>query len=410
MVGLLAAGYATERALAILAEALGGRRPAAIGLSAAALVALPFALGEEATLRTPAIDAVAGQSRSLVRAAFLAATGGPAALPAPPRVAGLPGLKRHDVYLVFIESYGTVAFDDPKFAATLRPALDGFAARVAGAGYQIVSGRLVSPTYGGGSWFAHSTLATGIRIGDQFLYRRVREGAPRGLAHDFRAAGYRTVVAMPGLKKPEPGATEFWGFDAAYYTAQLGYDGPPFGWFDIPDQYTLRTFAEREQAARRRIGKPLFAQIVLVSSHTPFAPLPPYVADWDDVGHYASVPEAAWREIYASPDWSRLDRPYLASLAYDFHVLGDWIADRVGDGALVILLGDHQPPTLVGGTRQPWTVPIHVLSRDADLLRPFKALGYTEGLAPPAGARGMESFLGDFLAAYGKPPSLSATR
>ena len=62
--------------------------------------------------------------------------------------------------------------------------------------------------------------------------------------------------------------------------------GPRFGWFDIPDQYTLRRFAAHELTPGHA---PLFAQIVLVSSHTPFAPVPPYLADWSDAGAYKTV-------------------------------------------------------------------------------------------------------------------------
>jgi hypothetical protein len=47
-------------------------------------------------------------------------------------------------------------------------------------------------------------------------------------------------------------------------------------------------------------------------------------------------------------------------------------------------------------------VPIHVLSRDPDLIWPFAAAGYAEGAMPPRTGdfKGMESFLDDFLKAF----------
>jgi hypothetical protein len=68
----------------------------------------------------------------------------------------------------------------------------------------------------------------------------------------------------------------------------------------------------------------------------------------------------------------------------------------------VIILGDHQPPGIVSGATSPWTVPIHVLSRDPALLAPFARQGYEEGALPPRTdmVKGMESFLGDFLAGF----------
>jgi hypothetical protein len=239
---------------------------------------------------------------------------------------------------------------------------------------------------------------------DPLLSRLVLDSGRRPLARYMEAAGYRTVDVMPGIKKPWPDGG-YWGFERSYYAAELRYDGPPFGWFDIPDQYTLRRFAEREMAPGH---PPLFAEIVLVSSHTPFAPVPPYVADWDDAGDYRSVPQAEWARVYRQPDWGNLEGPYLDSVVYDLRVLGQWLA-RLEGAPLVIVMGDHQPPGFVSGAQQPWTVPVHVLSRDPGLLRPFAAQGYVAGALPPrdGSSRGMETFLANFLAAY-RAPALAA--
>jgi hypothetical protein len=310
--------------------------------------------------------------------------------------ADLAGVKGADVLLIYVESYGMVALDEPRYREVVAPALERFAAKTAAAGYQIVSDRILSPTFGGGSWLAHGTMASGIKL-DQLTSRLLLASNRRSLPRYLSAAGYRTVEVMPGIKSPAA-EDKFWGFDKSYYAADLGYEGPAFGWFTIPDQYTLKIFAEREVHSRH----PLFAQIVLVSSHTPFYPVPPYVADWDDAGLYKSIGQAEWDRIYRQPDWDRLEEPYLESLAYDFDVLGDFLADRVADGTLVILLGDHQPPAFISGDKQPWTVPIHVLAKDPDLLAPFTAQGYTPGVFPAQTAPflRMEGFLPAFLDSF----------
>ncbi len=130
--------------------------------------------------------------------------------------------------------------------------------------------------------------------------------------------------------------------------------------------------------------------------------MPPYLSDWADCSAFATVPTAAWAEITRPPDWTALAPDYLKSLKYDFTVLGDWLATRMPGRALVILLGDHQPPAIVGGELQQWTVPIHVLSRDPDLVAPFIAAGYVTGIVPTQAPphQGMEEFLPDFLAAF----------
>jgi len=376
-----------------------------LGLVALAMVALPIAwLGNFELPLGWRTGPVIGEQLARVYRAF-AVTHGlddryAAVLGAPqPAATALPGLKHQDVYLVFFESFGTVALDDKRYAPTVLPALDDFARRVGDAGYGLVSDRVVSPTFGGGSWLAHGTIDSGVKL-DPLLTRLITASRRETLPRYMRAAGYRSIAVMPGLKSSEP-EQSFWGFDRSYRAADLGYDGPPFGWFDIPDQYTLRRLDETEGAPGHQ---PLFAQIVLVSSHTPFVPVPPYVADWSGGDLYRNVPQADWDRIYAPPDWSHLDRAYAESVVYDLRTLSAWLARLPGD-ALVIILGDHQPPGFISGRKQPWTVPIYALSRDPDLLQPFRGAGYVEGAVPPqlAAAKGMESFLGDFLQGFAVP-------
>jgi len=316
----------------------------------------------------------------------------------PPR-SDLAGLKKRDVYLVYIESYGTTVFDTPEFRSALRGSLAQFEEELRGSGYTIASSRLVSPTFGGGSWLAHATLASGVRLDDPVLYSQLFRSGRKLLPGYLKDAGWRAVDVMPGTKTPAPEARA-WGFDREVNAAELGYRGPSFGWFAIPDQFTL----ERAAAIRDTLGAetPVFTQIVLVSSHIPFSPVPPYLADWRDAGAFSTVPAAEWDEIFRPPDWTVLAPGYLKSLKYDFAVLGDWLAKHLPGDGLVILLGDHQPPAVVGGDLQQWTVPIHVMSRDPDLVSPFKTAGYAAGLVPPRAPppKGMESFLPSFVAAF----------
>jgi hypothetical protein len=316
-----------------------------------------------------------------------------------PPGSALMGLKRRDAYLVYIESYGTTVFDTPKFRSALRGSLTEFESALRAAGYTMASNRLVSPTFGGGSWLAHATLASGIRLDDPVLYSQLLRSDRKLLPGYLKDAGWRAIEIMPGIKAPDPEARA-WGFDRDVYAAELGYHGPSFGWFAIPDQFTLERAAEIRQALGSE--SPVFTQIVLVSSHIPFSPVPPYLADWRDAGSFATVPANAWGEILRSPDWTVLAPGYLKSLKYDFAVLGDWLANHLAGDGLVILLGDHQPPAVVGGELGPWTVPVHVLSRDPDLVAPFIAAGYVAGLFPPPNPppKGMETFLPGFLAAF----------
>jgi len=347
------------------------------------------------------------QTVALVRGWHPAAGGdGPyaAALAAPPPPhSDLAGLKRRDVYVIYLESYGTTVFDTPEFLAGIGQSLTQFETSLRDAGYTIASNRLVSPTFGGGSWLAHATLASGVRLDDPVVYTLLMDSQRKLLPAYFKEAGWRTIGIAPGIKTPSSN-TRAWGFDREVYAADLDYHGPAFGWFEIPDQFTLNRTAK----IRSALGSdpPVFTQVVLVSSHIPFSPVPPYLADWNDSGAFASVSATALKEIYRQPDWSRLGPEYLKSLGYDFAALEGWLTQHMPGDGLVILLGDHQPPAVIGGRPEPpWTVPIHVLSRDPDLVAPFIAEGYVSGLVPAQKPpyRGMENFLAWFLAAFDRP-------
>ena len=62
-------------------------------------------------------------------------------------------------------------------------------------------------------------------------------------------------------------------------------------------------------------------------------------------------------------------------------------------------MGDHQPNLQLTGPGKPWSVPVHVISRNARFLAPFRDRGYTDGLLPdqPPPHAGMETFLPGFL-------------
>ncbi len=208
---------------------------------------------------------------------------------------------------------------------------------------------------------------------------------------------------MPGTTFPWPEG-EVFGYQKKYYAWNFDYKGPKYGWSPMPDQYVLDYIYRKEVANR---SQPLFIEYVLITSHAPFHLQPPYLEDWsqiDDGTIFHKKDPITFPIVW--PDLSQAGEAYITSIAYELKVIKAYLEQYVDDSALVIILGDHQPNPQITGENRPWSVPIHIISRNRDLLEPFTARGYTPGMVPrqPLPHPGMETFLYSFLQDFSTPP------
>jgi len=319
----------------------------------------------------------------------------------------LRGLRGHDVVIAFVESYGRVALDGPGMSAPVDAALDTGTARLHAAGFSARSAFLDSPTFGGLSWLAHSTLQTGLWVDDQQRYDHVVAGDRFTLSDAFRRAGWRTVGDVPSNGSSWPAGRSFYHYDRLYNAWNVGYAGPSYSYATMPDQYTLAAFERNELARHPR--RPVMAEIDLVSSHTPWTPLPRPVP-WNEVGNgsvYAGLPprgpapDVLWR------DPERVRRAYARSITYSLDTVVSFLCGyhrREHRNLVVVLLGDHQPATVVSGQGANHEVPVTVIARDPAVLRRISSWGWQDGLRP--GRRApvwpMDAFRDRFLAAYAR--------
>jgi hypothetical protein len=311
----------------------------------------------------------------------------------PTNLARLAGV---DVVFLIIESYGESVLEEPTQVARIRPELSAFQAELGARGYTMVSSVLDSPVFGGGSSLAHATLNTGVAIENPVEYELLREEKPPTLADFFGAAGHRTVLVRPGSRHVNAEG-EYLRFDQEYFGDSFDYRGPDLGWGKMPDQFVLDFVARRELGEHQQ---PRFLECALISSHTPWLAQPTLLDDWSRIGD-GSVLTTLPIKRHAT-HWSSLDRAgeaYLDSIAYDLQVLRRFLASELHNDALVVILGDHQPPGGVTGASHGHGVPVHVLSRRAALVAPFVARGYSPGMWPveKSPRAGMDSFLFAFL-------------
>ncbi|GHB34173.1 hypothetical protein GCM10010377_26170 [Streptomyces viridiviolaceus] len=318
----------------------------------------------------------------------------------------VPDLRGKDVIFTFIESYGRSAVEDPVMAPGVGRTLEASTKALAEAGFHARSGWLTSATYGGSSWLGHSTFLSGLWVDNQQRYRTVTAGDHLTLTKAFEKTGdWDTVGVMPGVQKAWPEA-EWYGLDKVYDAFGMGYEGPKFSWSTMPDQYALEAFQRLEHGRKR--DRPLMAEIILTSSHQPWAPVPTMVG-WDEIGDgsvFHGVARAGEKPSDVIADTTRSRQAYGRSVQYSVTCLTQWLERYGTDDTVLVFLGDHQPIARVSGTGASRDVPVSIVARDPKVLDAIADWNWTEGLKPAHDAPvwRMSAFRDRFLTAYGSVP------
>jgi phosphatidylglycerophosphate synthase len=318
----------------------------------------------------------------------------------------LTSLRGKDVLLVFVESYGRVAVQDSAFSPRVDAVLDQGTAQLRAAGFSSRSAFLTSPTFGGLSWLAHSTMQAGIKVDGQRRYDQLVKADRLTLTRAFKRAGWRAVGFMPANHRAWPEGHSFYRYDAIYDRRNMGYRGPDFGLPPMPDQYTFQALQRLELGKRDR--PPLFAEVDLISSHTPWTKIPRLIP-WDEVGDgsiFGRIPAEESTQAKLFGDAKRARTAYGHSIEYSLRSLFGFVQRYGNEKTVMVVLGDHQPATIVSGDGASHDVPVSVIAHDPKVMRQISGWGWQAGMlpSPQAPVWPMESFRDRFLTAFGSRP------
>ncbi|HXS64661.1 MAG TPA: CDP-alcohol phosphatidyltransferase family protein [Streptosporangiaceae bacterium] len=315
----------------------------------------------------------------------------------------LTGLRGKDVIIAVVESYGQVAVRGRSFSPGIDAVLRRHAASLSRAGWSAQSAWLTSPTFGGISWLAHSSLQSGLWVDSNQRYNQLIASNRFTLSDAFRKAGWHTVADDPSdFRSWRPGRV-FYHYEQLFNRYNVGYHGPTFSFAKVPDQYTLAEFQRNELAPGH---KPVMAEIDLVSSHIPWAPLPTMVP-WSkalDSSVYDPMPA---RSESADQVWRNSDtvrKFYGQSIQYSLTALTTWVTELNDPNLVLIVYGDHQPHTVVSGPGATHEIPISIIARDPSVFRQIGSWHWQDGLLPGPGAPSepMDAFRNQFLRAFNK--------
>jgi hypothetical protein len=322
----------------------------------------------------------------------------------------LTGLRGKDVIVAFVESYGQVAVQGSSFSPAVDSVLHQQNGMLTSAGWSTQSAWLTSPTFGGISWLAHSTLESGLWVDSNQRYNELLDSQRFTLSDAFKRAGWHTVADDPSDNTTWKPGTTFYHYDQLFNSLNVGYKGPRYSYSTMPDQYTLSEFQRNELTPGH---KPVMAEIDLTSSHIPWAPLPTMVP-WNKLGNGSIFyPEHAKAET-ATQVWrngNTVKQFYGQSIQYSMTALTSWVTELNDPNLVLIVLGDHQPHTSVSGPGATHDVPISVITRAPSVLKQMSSWHWQNGLlpAPSAPLEPMDAFRNQLLNTFNSKTTVSGT-
>ena len=157
-----------------------------------------------------------------------------------------PLQRKPDIYLIFVESYGSVLYKRPDYRREYTSLLAKLQQQLDSAGWHTTSTLSESPTWGAGSWMAYGSVLLGIRIDNhpQFLslFNKYQVADYPNLGRTLPGQGYYFAWVSSIEDQLDERAwskyRRFYGVDEVLRYRDFHYQGANYGWGPSPpDQY-----------------------------------------------------------------------------------------------------------------------------------------------------------------------------
>ena len=291
------------------------------------------------------------------------------------RLAETTPVRRPDIYLFEVESYGAALWADEDYLVARRELMRRVRSELNALQLPLFTRFATAPVHGGGSWMSTASALSGIRIGSHSLYwawKRMADRYPHLISY-LKRHGYYTLAVQPGATWAE----DLYGYDDVIIREDFSYDGRVYGFGHVPDQWALDYAFTSPWNGNRQ---PRLFHFFAVSTHFPWQP-PPRITE--DV---AELEEAQPSFIETRPDYVELaltvpqgwQRDYFVTVAYEWELLLEAFRRRIEPGFMALIFGDHQPPFITDGHGDN-DVALHVVTDIGALQEPLAAAGFSNG-------------------------------
>jgi hypothetical protein len=249
-------------------------------------------------------------------------------------------------------------------------------------------------------------MQSGLQVNTPRRYDQLIASNRFTLSDAFKRAGWRTVDDVPSNDRAWAAGSAFYHFDKVYDRRDVGYHGPAYAYASMPDQYVFSALQRLELAKRHR--RPLFAELDLVSSHEPWTRIPQMI-DWRRVGDgsvFKRIPAVSTQRALWGYS-AHVKAAYGQSIQYTMNTLVSFVQHYGDPNLVLVVLGDHQPWSIVSGKQPSHDVPVSVIAHDPAVLKRIAGWGWNDGLrpSPHAPVWPMSDFRDRFLTAFGPRPA-----
>lgn len=288
---------------------------------------------------------------------------------------------RPNIYFLVVESYGRLVYDNPQLFPDYQQYMQGFEQQLAEAKWFGASHLSQAPITGGASWISYTSALMGFKIKEQGTYLSLmyREEMQR-YEHFVRwlnNQGYKSYRLVPipsfkGMKIPWDQYQSFYAINEWIRPKEMQFKGKCYGFGPCPpDQYSLHFAHER---IKKQSEQPFFLFFITQNSHSPFLSPEKVVPNWRDL-YDATIPPQMSSSIFVKP---KLE-DYQKAIRYQMDFLFDFILKKGTSQDLFFLIGDHQPATFPK-KEDGMETPVHVISKNQDLVNHFSEYGFSNGL------------------------------
>ena len=296
-----------------------------------------------------------------------------------------PFKERPNLYLFFLESYGSVVQLLEEEGPLFEQLMNDLEVQLNQAGWGVASTYSLAPVIGGRSWLSFTSALTGLDVNNHLFFNELlafQYNYPH-LVRLLKRQGYFTyrMKTMSNQKQSTDISysltDRFYGFDEWVKYDDIPYRGFKYDMLGgIPDQYAVNHFIENILDPSK---EPFFFFSINMSSHAPWNHTPPLVDLWKMLDTITQNPSLNTSDDFRPDESMR----YFRSIEYVLKVMIQFILEKVDPEAIIMLVGDHQPPGmtfLCEGKIDEFSVPLHIITQNEHILDQLYQRTFTAGL------------------------------